>query len=55
MIKMKKHSKTLLISLTLGLTYAFLFFHGETGLNVALFDALLIGLSLWARPELAKL
>jgi hypothetical protein len=46
--------KTILITLSLGLAYAFLFFHGEVGLNVFLFDALLIGLSLSVRPELAQ-
>lgn len=54
MISINKQSKTLLTSLTLGLAYAFLFFHGELGLNVVLFDALLIGLALFVRPELAK-
>ena len=45
--------KTGLASLTLGLTYALLFYHAETGLNLFLFDALLVGLALWVRPELA--
>jgi hypothetical protein len=38
----------------LGLAYALLFHHAELGLNLFLFDALLIGLVLFARPELAK-
>lgn len=38
----------------LGLAYALLFHHAEMGLNLLLFDALLIGLALFARPELAK-
>ncbi|TXF88908.1 DUF4173 domain-containing protein [Neolewinella aurantiaca] len=51
---MKTSLKTLVASLALGLTYAFLFFHAEAGLNMFLFDAVLIGLSLWVRPDLAK-
>lgn len=51
---MKNQKKSILTSLVLGLAYAVLFFHGEIGLNVVFFDALLIGLSLFVRPELAK-
>lgn len=46
--------KSSLAALTLGLAYAFLFHHAELGLNLFLFDALLIGLALWLRPELGK-
>lgn len=51
---MKNQKKSLPTALALGLAYAFLFFHGEVGLNVVFFDALTIGLALFARPELAK-
>ncbi|MEM9930025.1 MAG: DUF4153 domain-containing protein, partial [Bacteroidota bacterium] len=40
--------------LLLAIAYAFLFHHAEFGINLFLFDALLIGLALWARPELGK-
>jgi len=46
--------KTGLTALSLGLAYALLFYHAEIGLNLFLFDALLIGLTLWARPDLAQ-
>ncbi len=51
---MTNQKKSLLAALTLGLAYAFFFFHGEVGLNVVLFDALLISLALFVRPELAQ-
>ncbi|WP_020571307.1 DUF4153 domain-containing protein [Neolewinella persica] len=51
---MNTSQKSTLAALVLGLTYAFLFYHGEIGLNVLLFDALLIGLALRVRPELGK-
>ncbi|MEO0734649.1 MAG: DUF4173 domain-containing protein [Bacteroidota bacterium] len=38
----------------LGAVYALLFYHAELGLNLLLFDGLLIGLTLWLRPELAR-
>ncbi|MEM9258362.1 MAG: DUF4173 domain-containing protein [Bacteroidota bacterium] len=38
----------------LGFAYAFLFHEAELGLNLFLFDALLLLLALWARPELGK-
>lgn len=46
--------KTILTVLTLGLAYALLFYQTEMGLNLFLFDALLIGLTLCLRPELAQ-
>ena len=51
---MNTSKKSTLATLGLGLIYAFLFYHGEFGLNLFLFDALLIGLALWGRPELGK-
>ncbi len=44
----------LLPPLFLALAYAFLFHHAELGINLFIFDALLIGTALWARPELGK-
>ncbi|MEL7161939.1 MAG: DUF4153 domain-containing protein, partial [Bacteroidota bacterium] len=38
----------------LGAAYALLFYQAEMGLNLLLFDGLLIGLALWLRPELAR-
>ncbi|PHI19671.1 hypothetical protein CEQ90_11505 [Lewinellaceae bacterium SD302] len=40
------------LSIVLGLSYAFLFHHGEVGLNVLLFDALLLFFFLKTQPEL---
>lgn len=51
---MKTSQRSTLAAISLGITYAFLFYHGEIGLNVFLFDALLIALALWVRPELSK-
>ncbi len=43
-----------LLLLVLGLAYALLFHRAPLGLNVLLFDGLLIGLALRARPELSQ-
>ncbi|MFT6001051.1 MAG: hypothetical protein ACI81P_003518 [Neolewinella sp.] len=51
---MKTSQNATLAALGLGLFYAILFHHGEIGLNVFLFDALVIALALWIRPELSK-
>jgi hypothetical protein len=51
---MKTSQNATLAALGLGIAYAFLFYQAEIGINVFLFDALLITLALWIRPELGK-
>lgn len=51
---MKTSRNATLSALALGIAYAILFYNAEIGLNVFFFDALLISLALWARPELSK-
>jgi len=51
---MNPRLKTSLASLLIAFAYGLLFYHCEMGINLFLFDALLIGLLMWARPETAK-
>lgn len=45
---------TTLFLLLLAVVYAVLFYHAEMGVNLLIFDALLLGTALRCRPELAK-
>lgn len=49
-----RHLLPTFLLLLLGAAYAILFYHAEMGINLLLFDALLITAALWCRPELAK-
>lgn len=49
---MSKPLKTTLLTLASGLCYALLFYFAEPGLSIFLFDALVVGVVIWCRPEL---
>ena len=49
-----KNTTPTLFLLMLGVAYAILFYHAEMGVNLLIFDALLITAALSCRPELAQ-
>lgn len=51
---MSRNKPATLFLIILSLTYAVLFYHAEVGVNLLIFDALLIVTALRCRPELAK-
>ncbi len=51
---MNNHHKKTIAILVLAVTYAVLFYKGQMGVNLLIFDGLLLTLALWLRPELGK-
>jgi len=51
---MSNHIKKTFALLVLAVAYAFLFYHCQMGINLLIFDGLLLTLALWIRPELAN-
>ncbi|SER37265.1 DUF4153 domain-containing protein [Neolewinella agarilytica] len=51
---MNNHHKKTIAILVLAVAYAVLFYKGQMGVNLLIFDGLLLTLTLWLRPELGK-